>query len=62
MTVDCSLWTLSVCLQVVGVPTEESWPGVNELPNFRPGQNLFIPFILLRPHDYYNNPIYPMCC
>ncbi|XP_036838834.1 cyclin-dependent kinase 15 isoform X1 [Oncorhynchus mykiss] len=21
---------------VVGVPTEESWPGVNELPNFRP--------------------------
>lgn len=51
MTVDGSLWTLSVCLQVVGVPTEETWPGVNELPNFRPGQDLFIPFILLLPHD-----------
>ncbi|CDQ84741.1 unnamed protein product [Oncorhynchus mykiss] len=48
-----NVWT------VVGVPTEETWPGVNELPNFRPGQNLFIPFILLLlPHDHYINSIY----
>uniref|UniRef100_A0A6Q2X769 cyclin-dependent kinase n=1 Tax=Esox lucius TaxID=8010 RepID=A0A6Q2X769_ESOLU len=24
---------------VLGIPTEETWPGVNELPNFRPGEN-----------------------
>ena len=27
-----------VSLQVLGVPSEDSWPGVSQLPNYKPGQ------------------------
>ncbi|CAB1327974.1 unnamed protein product [Coregonus sp. 'balchen'] len=47
---------------VVGVPTEETWPGVNELPNFRPGQNHFIPTLSSSSSLMTITIIQSMCC
>lgn len=42
------------CFQVLGTPSEESWPGVNSLPHFKPGETLKLLKLLYTKLFYVN--------
>lgn len=54
------LFFFSFCVQVLGTPNEDTWPGVHSLPHFKPGRSKYqvhphFPFPGTTGHNYISD-------